>query len=57
MSKAELIDHCWDAAFDGDPAAVEVQMHRLRRKIDLPTGAPLIITVRGEGYLITKARP
>ncbi len=51
VSKAELLEHCWD------PAVVEVQIHRLRRKIEVPTRAPLITTVRGEGYLITKAAP
>ncbi|MEV5754813.1 response regulator transcription factor [Actinoallomurus sp. NPDC052308] len=52
VSKTELLDHCWDAAYDGGPAVVEVHIHRLRRKIDSPTGSPIIITVRGEGYLI-----
>src|ERR1700732_4945076 len=52
VSKTELLDHCWDAAFDGGPAVVEVHVHRLRRKIDPPVGLPVIITVRGEGYLI-----
>ncbi len=52
VSKTELLDHCWDAAFDGDPAVVEVHMHRLRRKIDPAAGRPVIVTVRGEGYLI-----
>ena len=52
VSKTELLDHCWDVAFDGDPAVVEVQLHRLRRKID-----PIVIlTVRGEGYLIPDDR-
>ncbi|MEY9841990.1 response regulator transcription factor [Streptacidiphilus sp. EB103A] len=52
VSKAELLDHCWDTAFDGGPAVVEVHMHRLRRKLD-PTGArPVITTLRGQGYLI-----
>jgi two-component system OmpR family response regulator len=55
VSKTELLEHCWDPAFDGDPAVVEVQIHRLRRKIEVPTRAPLITTVRGVGYLITKA--
>ena len=52
VSKTELLGHCWDAAFDGDPAVVEVQVHRLRRKIDPPGGPTVIVTVRGEGYLI-----
>lgn len=52
VSKIELLDHCWDSAYDGGPAVVEVQIHRLRRKIDPLTGMPIILTLRGEGYLI-----
>jgi DNA-binding response OmpR family regulator len=52
VSKTELLDHCWDAAYDGGPAVVEVQVHRLRRKIDPAGGPPVILTLRGEGYLI-----
>lgn len=52
VSKTELLDHCWDPAFDGGPAVVEVHVHRLRRKIDPPDGPPVIQTVRGEGYLV-----
>jgi two-component system, OmpR family, response regulator len=52
VSKTELLEHCWDVNFDGDPAVVEVHVHRLRRKIDPPGGEPVIVTVRGEGYLI-----
>jgi two-component system OmpR family response regulator len=51
VAKAELLEHCWDVNFDGDPSVVEVQVHRLRRKLDAG-GPPLIETVRGEGYLI-----
>src|SRR3982074_430022 len=44
VSKTELLDHCWDAAFDGGPAVVEVHVHRLRRKIDPAVGVPVIQT-------------
>ncbi|HYS39573.1 MAG TPA: response regulator transcription factor [Pseudonocardiaceae bacterium] len=48
VSKTELLEHCWDTAYDGGPAVVEVNIHRLRRKI-----APaVILTLRGEGYRI-----
>jgi DNA-binding response OmpR family regulator len=53
VSKTELLDHCWDPAYDGGPAVVEVLIHRLRRKID---PAP-IETLRGEGYLIQPDAP
>jgi DNA-binding response OmpR family regulator len=52
VSKIELLDHCWDTAFDGGPAVVEVHVHRLRRKIDPSVGMPMVRTLRGEGYLI-----
>jgi DNA-binding response OmpR family regulator len=57
VSKAELLDHCWDAAYDGGLAVVEVLIHRLRRKIDPVSGTPAIVTVRGEGYLIQPDGP
>ena len=57
VSKTELLDHCWDTAYDGDPAVVEVLVHRLRRKIDPAAGPPVIRTVRGEGYLIPDGSP
>ncbi|MCU1686791.1 MAG: transcriptional regulator [Amycolatopsis sp.] len=50
VSKTELLEHCWDPAYEGGPAVVEVLIHRLRRKIDPPEGRPAIQTMRGEGY-------
>jgi two-component system, OmpR family, response regulator len=57
VSKPELLEHCWDINYDGDPAVVQVLMHRLRRKIEAPDegGAPVIETVRGQGYVIRPA--
>jgi two-component system, OmpR family, response regulator len=52
VSKTELLDHCWDVAYDGGPTVVEVLVHRLRKKIDPAGGPPAILTLRGEGYLI-----
>jgi two-component system OmpR family response regulator len=57
VSKTELLEHCWDPAYEGAPAVVEVQVHRLRRKIEDTSGTPLIETLRGEGYLIRDDRP
>jgi DNA-binding response OmpR family regulator len=57
VSKTELLEHCWDVNFDGEPAVVEVLVHRLRRKVGLRDGAPVIATVRGEGYLIPDDAP
>jgi two-component system, OmpR family, response regulator len=52
VSKIELMEHCWDTAYDGDPAVVEVRIHHLRRKVDTPYGTSTIHTVRGAGYRI-----
>jgi DNA-binding response OmpR family regulator len=52
VSKIELLEHCWDTAYDGDPAVAEVRIHHLRRKVDTPYGTSTIQTVRGAGYRI-----
>jgi DNA-binding response OmpR family regulator len=46
VSKAEILEHVWDFAYEGDPNIVEVYVSTLRRKL----GAELIRTVRGAGY-------
>ncbi|GAA2627684.1 response regulator transcription factor [Streptomyces vastus] len=46
VSKAEILEHVWDFAYEGDPNIVEVYISTLRRKL----GASLIRTVRGAGY-------
>jgi DNA-binding response OmpR family regulator len=50
LSKSDILDGVWDADFDGDPNIVEAYVHRLRRKLDDPSGRPTITTVRGAGY-------
>ncbi|WP_058041862.1 response regulator transcription factor [Streptomyces roseifaciens] len=50
VSKAEILEHVWDFAYDGDPNIVEVYIRTLRRKLDIPFGRRSITTVRGAGY-------
>ncbi|MCM6778375.1 response regulator transcription factor [Nocardia sp. CDC159] len=52
VSKADILHHVWDFAYDGDPNIVEVYISALRRKIDTPFGRRSIRTVRGAGYLL-----
>jgi len=50
VSKREILERVWDAAFDGDANIVEVHISALRRKIDAPFGRSAVGTVRGAGY-------
>ncbi|GAB2710260.1 response regulator [Nocardia thraciensis] len=56
VSKADILQHVWDFAFDGDPNIVEVYISALRRKIDAPFGRRSITTVRGAGYRLVADR-
>ncbi|MGW7050866.1 response regulator transcription factor [Streptomyces sp. NPDC054887] len=51
VSKAQILEHVWDFAYDGDPNIVEVYVSSLRRKL----GAARIQTVRGAGYRLVAA--
>jgi two-component system OmpR family response regulator len=53
-SKAEIMEHVWDFAFDGDPNIVEVYVRSLRKKIDVPFERQAIETVRGAGYRLDR---
>ncbi|WP_280244444.1 response regulator transcription factor [Nocardia abscessus] len=56
VSKADILQHVWDFAYDGDPNIVEVYISTLRRKIDAPFGRRSITTVRGAGYRLAADR-
>jgi len=55
VSKAEILDEVWDAAYDGDLNIVEVYIRALRRSIDVPFGLLSIETIRGAGYRLVDA--
>jgi DNA-binding response OmpR family regulator len=50
LSKAEILAHVWDFAFEGDPNIVEVYVCQLRQRIDEPFGRDSLQTVRLVGY-------
>ena len=56
VSKAEILDEVWDAAYEGDLNIVEVYIRALRRSIDVPFGLLSIETIRGAGYRLVDAR-
>jgi DNA-binding response OmpR family regulator len=56
VSKASILDHVWDFAFDGDPNIVEVYARQLRQRIDIPFGRGSLQTVRLVGYRLVDDR-
>jgi heavy metal response regulator len=52
LSRAEIAEHVWDENFDPLSNLIDVNINRLRRKIDDGFSPPLIHTRRGEGYML-----
>jgi two-component system OmpR family response regulator len=55
LSRATIMEHAWDFAFEGDWNILEVYVRYLREKIDRPFGRSSIETVRGVGYRLSGA--
>ena len=55
LTRAHLIGHVWDFAFDPGSNVVDVYIGYLREKVDRPFGMHSIETVRGVGYRIGAA--
>ena len=55
MTRAEMLEHVWDANFAGSTNIVDVYVGYLRRKLERPFGRPLIRTVRGVGFTLEGA--
>lgn len=52
VSRTLIADRVWDMNFDSDTNVIDVQIRRLRAKIDAPPSQPLLHTVRGVGYVL-----
>jgi heavy metal response regulator len=52
LTRAEIAEHVWDENFDPFSNLIDVNINRLRRKVDDGFAAPLIHTRRGEGYML-----
>ena len=50
LTRTELLDHVWDANYDGLSNAVDVHIANLRRKLAIPGSDVPIDTIRGVGY-------
>jgi DNA-binding response OmpR family regulator len=57
LSRGQILDHVWDDNFDPVANAVDVLVGRVRRKLDPDGSAPLIHTLRGQGYLFSHRSP
>ncbi len=51
LSREQLLDYAFYNDGEVFDRAVDVQVSRLRRKLERPGGSEIIRTVRGEGYL------
>jgi two-component system, OmpR family, response regulator len=54
FTRTQLLEHVWGYDFDPETNLVDVNIRRLRKKIDEGSRLPLIETVRGVGYRIRK---
>lgn len=54
FTRTQLLEHVWGYDFDPETNLVDVNIRRLRKKIDDEAPTPLIDTVRGVGYRIRK---
>ncbi|MDO8891302.1 MAG: response regulator transcription factor [Sulfurimicrobium sp.] len=52
VTRTMLLENVWDYYFDPQTNVVDVHISRLRQQIDKCFPAPLLHTVRGEGYLM-----
>lgn len=52
LSRSYIAERVWDMSYDGDSKVVDVNVWRLRMKIDEPFERKLVHTVRGRGYVL-----
>lgn len=52
LTRSEIAEHVWDENFDPLSNLIDVNINRLRRKVDDGFASPLIHTRRGEGYML-----
>jgi two-component system, OmpR family, response regulator len=54
LSRFQLLEHCWDYAYENRSNVVDVYIRYLREKIDRPFDRSSLETVRGAGYRLRK---
>jgi two-component system, OmpR family, response regulator len=53
LSRLDLLEGAWDAAYENRSNVVDVYVRYLREKIDRPFGVTTLETVRGAGYRLS----
>ena len=56
VSRTLIAERVWEMSFDSDSNVIDVQVRRLRNKIEIPGFEPLIHTVRGVGFVLENRR-
>jgi two-component system copper resistance phosphate regulon response regulator CusR len=56
LSRTLIAELVWDMNFDSDTNVVDVNVRRLRSKVDDPFPVKLIRTIRGAGYVLEAGR-
>lgn len=52
VSRAELMEHVWDDKSNAYSNIIDVYASRLRRKLDEGEDVPLVVTLRGTGFML-----
>jgi two-component system OmpR family response regulator len=55
VTRTMLLEHVWDFNFDPQTNVIDVQICRLRSKIDKDFDKPLLHTVHGAGYILSES--
>ncbi|MGB7934586.1 MAG: response regulator transcription factor, partial [Gammaproteobacteria bacterium] len=55
VTRTMLLEHVWDFNSDPQTNVIDVQISRLRGKIDKGFDRPLLHTIRGAGYLLSES--
>ncbi len=55
VGRGAIAEHVWDSPCEPMSNVIDVLIQRLRRKIDVSGQPSLIVTRRGEGYMVTAA--
>ena len=57
ITRTMLLEAVWDCHFDPQTNVIDVQISRLRSKVDKGFSPALIHTIRGVGYLLGERQP